>query len=49
MLLREGHVQPSSRQEEKLDHLDIGRQRAGMQRIGVNKIGIAAEQAIDHR
>ena len=49
MLLRERHMQPFSRQEEKLDHLDIGRQRTGMQRIGIGQIGIAAEQAVDHR
>ncbi len=49
MLLRERHVQPFSRQEEKLDHLDIGRQFAGMQRIGIGQIGIATEQAIDDR
>ena len=48
MLLRERHVQPPARQEEKLDHLDVGRQRAGMQRVGIGEIGIAAEQAIDH-
>ena len=48
MLLGERHMQPSSRQEEKLDHLDVGRQRAGMQRVGIGEIGIAAEQALDH-
>ena len=48
MLLRERHVQPPSRQEEKLDHLDIGRQRTRMQRIGISEIGIAAEQSLDH-
>ncbi len=49
MLLRERHVQPPSRQEEELDHLDVRRQRAGMQRVGVGEIRIAAEQAVDHR
>ena len=49
MLLRERHVQPFSRQEEELDHLDVGRQRARMQRVGIGEIGIAAEQPVDHR
>ena len=49
MLLRERHMQPPSRQEEELDHLDIGRQRTGTQRIGIGEIGIAAEQPLDHR
>ena len=49
MLLRERHVQPLSRQKEKLDDLDIRRQRAGMQRLGIGQIGVAAEQPVDHR
>ena len=49
MLLRERHVQPPSRQEEKFDDADIGRQRTRMQRIGISEIGIAAKQAVDHR
>ena len=49
MLLRERHVQPSARQEEEFDHLDIGRQRTRMQRVGIGEIGIAAEQPLDHR
>ena len=49
MLLRERHVQPFSGQEEELDHLDVRRQRAGMQRAGIGQIGIAAEQPVDHR
>ena len=48
MLLRVGHVQPFARQEEELDHLDIGRQRTGMQRRGIGEIRIAAEQPVDH-
>ena len=48
MLLRERHVQPFSRQEEELDHPDIGRQRIRMQRAGIGEIGIAAEQPVDH-
>ena len=48
MLLRVRHVQPFSRQEEKLDHFYVGRQRTGMQRIGIGKVGIAAEQPVDH-
>ena len=49
MLLRERHVQPLAGQEEELDHLDIRRQRAGMQRVGISEVGIAAEQPVDHR
>src|SRR6267143_67051 len=49
MLLRERHVQPPSRQKEKLDHLDIGRQRTRTQRVGISEIRIAAEQSLDHR
>src|SRR5260370_13999535 len=49
VLLGKRHMQPSSRQKEKLDHLYIGRQRIGMQRVGIGEIGIAAEQAVDHR
>ena len=49
VLLRERHVQPLSRQKEKLDHPDIGRQRIGMQRLGIGEVGIEAEQALDHR
>jgi hypothetical protein len=43
VLLRQGNTQPSARQKEKLDHLNIGRQRARMQRVGIFEIGIAAE------
>ena len=49
VLLRERHMQPASSQKEKLDHLDIRRQRAGMQRVGIGQIRIATEQAVDHR
>ena len=49
MLLRERHVQPFAGQEEELDHLDVGRQFAGMQRAGIRQVGIATKQAIDHR
>ena len=49
MLLRERHVQPLPGQEEEFDHLDVGRQFAGMQRRGICEVGIAAKQAIDHR
>ena len=49
MLLRERDMQPFSRQEEKLVHLDIGRQRTRMQRAGISEIGIATEQTVDHR
>ena len=49
MLLRKRHVQPLAGQKEKLDYLDIGRQRIGMQRLGIGEIGVAAEQALDHR
>ena len=49
MLLRVRHVQPFAGQEEELDHLDVGRQLAGMQRAGIGQVGIAAKQAIDHR
>jgi len=47
MLLRERHVQPSSRQKEKFYHPYIGRQHARVQRIDIGQIRIAAEQAID--
>ncbi|MGX1108915.1 hypothetical protein AB7M47_007298 [Bradyrhizobium elkanii] len=49
MLLRQWLVQPLSREEEELDHLDVGRKCAVMQRIRIREIRIAAEQAIDHR
>ena len=49
MLLRERHVQPFAGQKEELDHLDVGRQFAGMQRAGIRKVGIATKQPIDHR
>ena len=49
VLLRVRHVQPFAGQEEELDHLDVGRQLAGMQRAGIGQVGISAEQAIDHR
>ena len=40
---------PPSRQKEKFEDADIGRQPARMQRIGIGEIGIAAEQPVDHR
>ncbi|MCP1756534.1 hypothetical protein ABIF29_002312 [Bradyrhizobium elkanii] len=47
--MREWLVQPLPGEEEEIDHLDVGRERAAMQCIGIGEIRIAAEQAIDHR
>ena len=49
MLLGERHAQPFAGQEKELDHLDVGRQFAGVQRAGIGQVGISAEQPIDHR
>ena len=49
ILLRRRDMQPASRQEEELNHLDIGRQFTGAQRRGISEIGISTKQPLDDR